>query len=197
MEANLMKNVSKILKVLSRFCFAPFLILVVSCSSTKYSGDPVVLQFVAEEELGLVVFPVDWFRSASRNNPGVDCTLKLLKQGPPTNIYTCVVKDAKNVYIVKVYESFKGEYGDHHVSKLSLDSKWAATRDQWIESLRKAGFWESSRNPLGAVGRQWGFVSPDETSVVTIFWNETNQAVSAWVQPFQDSISPEAKPTAE
>ncbi|NCN41636.1 hypothetical protein GW916_10375 [bacterium] len=173
------------------------LALQVSCSSSTYSGDPVILRFVAEEDLGLVIFPVDWFRSASRSNPGVDCTLKLVKQGPPQNIYSCVVKDAKNVYIVKVFETFKGEYGDRHVSKLSLDSKWAVTRDHWIEALRAAGFWESSRNPLGAVGQQWGFVSPDETSVVTIFWNEKTQAVSAWVKPFADPVESEVKPTYE
>lgn len=167
----------------------------VSCSSSQYSGDPVVLRFVAEQDLGLVVFPVDWFRSASRDNPGVDCTLKLTKQGPPENVYSCVVKDAKNVYIVKVYETFKGEYGDRHVSKLTLDSKWAVTRDHWIEALRKAGFWESSRNPLGSVGKQWGFVSPDENAIVTIFWNEKTQAVSAWVRPHRDPLVSEVQPT--
>jgi hypothetical protein len=155
----------------------------------------VVLRFVAEQDLGLVVFPVDWFRAASRDNPGVDCTLKLTKQGPPENLYSCIVRDAQNVYIVKVFETFKGEFGDRHVSKITLDSKWAVTRDQWIESLREAGFWEASRNPLGDVGNKWGFVSPDEETMVTIFWNDKTQAVSAWVMPQQDPLPEQVKPT--
>jgi len=144
---------------------------------------PVLLKFVAEQDFGIVVHPVDWFRAAEQDNPGVDCTLKLETQGPPENVYSCVVKDARNVFIVKIFESYQAELDPRQLSRITVDSKWATTRDLWIETLRKASFKESSKNPLGSRGEKWEFHSPDGTSTVNIFWNSPSNAVTVHVLP--------------
>ena len=153
---------------------------------------PVLLRFVADQDLGLVVHPVDWFRSAEQDNPGVDCTLKLETQGPPENGYSCVVKDARNVFIVKIVETYMTDLQERHLTKITIDTKWTATRDLWIEALRKASFKESPQNPLGTKGTKWEFVSPDETSQVTLFWNKKANALTVWILPLA-KVPPETK----
>lgn len=159
-------------------------LLLGACATKKALPEPpVLLRFVADQELGLVVHPIDWFRSAEQDNPGVDCTLKLETQGPPENVYSCVVKDARNVFIVKIFESYQADLEDRHLSKITVDSKWAATRDLWIEELRKSSFKESPKNPLGSRGEKWQFSSPDETSTIEIFWNARSSAVTVRMLP--------------
>ena len=157
-----------------------------SCSSPKHEG-PVLLRFVADQDLGLVVHPVDWMRPAEQDNPGVDCTLKLETQGPPDNIYACHVKDAQNVFVVKVHESFAVDPEDRRLSKVTVDTKWAVTRDFWIETLLRGGFKASTQNPKGTQGSQWLFTSPDEVSQVRVFWNSKNQSVSVWLEPLRNA----------
>lgn len=171
-----------------------FALLTVGCASRSYDGNPVVLSFVAEEDLGLVVYPVDWFRPASRENPGVDCTLRLQRKGPPENVYACRVSDAKNIFVVRVYEDFKGGFGARHISKITLDSRHAETRDQWMMALKRGGFWESGRSALGNVGQKWNFLSHDDGTIVTVFWNEKTQAVSAWIIPQRQPLPSEIRP---
>lgn len=182
---------------MSIFRFAVLVIAVGSvfaCSTQKYDGNPVVLSFVAEEDLGLVVYPVDWFRPANRENPGVDCTLRLIQKGPPENIYSCRVSDAKNVFVVKVFEDYKGGFGARHISKITLDSRFSETRDQWMLALKNGGFWETGRSALGRVGQKWNYLSHDDGTIVTLFWNEKTRAVSAWVIPQRQPLSSEIRP---
>ncbi len=153
------------------------------CASRKKAVKPVVLKFVAGQDLGVVIHPVDWSRPADQDNPGADCTLKLETQGPPENVYSCVVKQAKNVYIVKLHETYKSDLDDRKLTKITVDSKLAVTRDMWVEELRKAGFREAPNNPGGARGSKWEFISPDESSQVTLFWNAASKAVSVRVLP--------------
>jgi len=155
---------------------------------------PVLLRFISDQDLGLVVHPIDWFRSAEQDNPGVDCTLKLETQGPPENIYTCVVKDARNVFIVKIFESYLTDLEERHLSKVTVDSKWAATRDLWIEELRKSSFTPSPKNPEGSRGEKWEFSSPDGTSLVSIFWSAKSNAVTVRVTPIA-KVPPVVVPT--
>jgi hypothetical protein len=165
---------------------AGLFVFVGACSTTRKAPTPdapVILRFVADQDLGLIVHPIDWFRSADQDNPGVDCTLKLETQGPPENVYSCVVKDARNVFIVKISESYMTELEERHLSKITIDSKWAATRDLWIEELKKSKFKEGPKNPSGSRGERWEFTSPDGSTLVTIFWNERAGAVSVWVSP--------------
>jgi len=154
-----------------------------SCSSRRHHDGPVLLRFVSDQDLGLVVHPVDWMRPAEQDNPGVDCTLKLETQGPPENIYSCVIKDSQNVFIVKVHEGFAIDPEDRRLVKVSVDTKWAVTRDSWIEALTIAGFHPAAKNPQGSIGSKWEFTSPDERTWVRIFWNAKSQAVSVWIEP--------------
>jgi hypothetical protein len=176
----------KLNKSFMKLSILGFFLLWLGACATKSAGPqaPVLLRFVADQDLGLVVHPVDWFRSAEQDNPGVDCTLKLETQGPPENVYSCVVKDARNVFIVKITETYKADLQERHLTKITIDTKWSATRDLWIEALRKAAFKESPKNPLGTKGNKWEFVSPDETSQVTLFWNRKGNALTVWILPF-------------
>jgi hypothetical protein len=159
------------------------LLFLLSCASRKEITGPVLLRFTGEGDLGLVVHPVDWMRPAEQDNPGVDCTLRLEKQGPPENVYNCHVREGQNIYIVKLHEQFAIEPEDRRLAKVTVDSKWSLTRDTWIEDLRRAGFRDASQNPKGTVGAKWVFYSPDRVTQVAIFWNERTEAVSALLSP--------------
>jgi hypothetical protein len=162
-----------------------------SCSSRKKSEGPVVLRFVADQDLGLVAYPIDWMKGAEQDNPGVDCTLRLETQGPPENIYSCIVKDAQNVFIVRVHEGYiTDDFENRRLVKVSVDTKWAVTRDFWIETLLKAGFVGADSNPKGTQGSKWLFVSPDKGTQARIFWNAKSQAVSVWLEPFAKAQVP-------
>jgi hypothetical protein len=161
------------------------LVSVLSGCASRDKGAPeiVLMRFFADQDLGVVIHPVSWTRPADQDNPGADCTLKLEKQGPPENVYSCVVRDAQNVFIVKLHESYTSDLDERHLSKISIDSRWAVTRDMWVEELRKSNFREAARNPLGTKGEKWDFVAPDNSSKVSVFWNSSSSAVSVWVMP--------------
>lgn len=185
----------KILKLRS----AIVALLALSACATKKPAPaaPVLLRFVSDQDLGLVVHPIDWFRSAEQDNPGVDCTLKLETQGPPENVYSCVVKDARNVFIVKIFESYRADLEERHLSKVTVDSRWAATRDLWIEELRKSSFVPSVKNPVGAKGDKWEFTSPDGSSEISIFWSAKSNAVTVRILPTAKVPSPVEAPKTE
>ena len=178
-------------KFVQHIFMSTLLVSLGACATKKViDPSPVLLRFVAEQDLGIIVHPIDWFRSAEQDNPGVDCTLKLETQGPPENIYSCVVKDARNVFIVKISESYMADLEERHLSRITIDSKWAATRDLWIEELKKGSFTASPKNPTGSRGEKWEFTSPDGSTLVSVFWNERGNAVSVWVAPLAKVPAP-------
>jgi hypothetical protein len=167
------------MKTLGGFLGISALLFVAACSTGKggSGGNPAevqLLSFVPEKKIGLVVGGIDWKKPAAQDNPGVDCTLKLERQGPPESVFTCVIREKGVPFIVRVYESFKSAEA-RSLQKITVDSKSQATLDRWVAELKKYDF-DAEDNK--AEGKQWDFVSSDGDTHVTIFWNKASKAVS-------------------
>jgi hypothetical protein len=162
---------------------ALLLVFAGACSSFRGSGknpeDVQLLSFAPEKKIGLVVGGIDWKKSAAQDNPGVDCTLKLERQGPPESIFSCVVREKGVPYIVRVYEAFKGA-DKRTLQKITIDSKSKLVLDRWLSELKKSGF---TAKGGGDKDKRWEFGSSDGASHATVFWSKKSTAVSLVLRP--------------
>jgi|GEM_PF-1572595 len=151
-----------------------------------------ILSFFGGSDHGVVVRNVQWGKPVTPENPGADCELKLRKQGPPQNVFSCVVKKEGEVPVVlSLIESVDPAHTSRKLVKITVDGKSQATHDRWLKDLASADYAETkaSKKPRRI------FRSADGKSEAQVIWAPQAGAVTVIVLPAGSSAAP--KPAAK
>lgn len=128
-------------------------------------GPPLIHFFPNKLSYGLLLNNFKWGQPLSPNNPGVDCKLKLKKVGPPTNIFSCVIKfEKEDPAVVTAVETLQGK--DRSLVRVVLDSRGKGLRARWSQDIKSAGY-----RPMK--GRKATFVSPDGRTLLEVVPSKT------------------------
>lgn len=143
-------------------------------------GTPGILGFISPEK-GVSVTTIQWDKPIAQDNPGADCELRAAKK---KGTYLCVVKDAKNVAILTILEA--GSAATHHISKIMLDGKGAATWKRWLKELQDNGYTYikgKKRGPRSTL------ISGDHKSRADVIWVAPKKAVTVILKPAGGSMA--------
>jgi hypothetical protein len=139
-----------------------------------------ILSFFPNADQGVVVRKVQWGQAVTAENPGADCELKLRKQGPPANLFSCVMKkDGEAPVVLTLHETVDAAQSSRRLSKITVDGKGEATLARWTKDLEASEYAEVKG---GRKGRRV-FRSGDGKSEAQIVWAAQAGAVTVIVGP--------------
>lgn len=151
-----------------------------------------ILSFFAGGDQGVVARNIQWGAPVTAENPGADCELKLRKQGPPTNVFSCVVKKEGEVPVVlTINESVDAAHTSRKLTRFSIDGKTEATLNRWIKDLEASDYAE--QKIAGAKKSRRVFRSADGRSEAQVIWAASANAVTVLLAPAAGAAAKAAK----